>query len=219
MKKKKYGILLAAAMVLTQAVTVFAAGSKTAEVALNGDSAGAYAVQEGTAENFAYLQESNAPVLEMIQKINAGEEKLQSIAEAAPELEAELKDKEMVTPFFDLTPVGDGIKTADGKYLVTLEVPALTTKMVDVKLLHYSTARNLWEIITPDDVNYAAKTITAKFEDLSPVAVIAKEDPEAEAVVGTSPQTGRNSIWFAWIGAGAVLAIFGTGMYRKSKAE
>lgn len=219
MKKRKYGILLAAALVLTQAVTVFAAGSKTADVALAGESVGAYEVLEGTAENFSYLQEDHGQVLEAILKINAGEAKLESIAEMAPELETELKDRVMVTPFFDLKPVNGGIKTADGKYLVTLEVPSLTTKMVDVKLLHYSTVRNVWEIVTPTDVNYSDKTITAEFEDLSPVAVIAKEDPEAEAAVGTSPQTGRNTVWPLWISAGVVLGLLGAGVYRKSKAE
>ena len=219
MKKRKYGILLAAALVLTQAATVFAAGSKTADVGLTGEAANAYEVQEGTAETFSYLQEEHGEVLEVIQKINAGEASLESIAEAAPELKTELQDKEMVTPFFDLKPINDGIKTADGKYLVTLEVPSLTTKMVEVKLLHYSTVRNVWEIITPTDVNYSTKTITAEFEDLSPVAVIAKEDPEAEAAVGTSPQTGSSSVWPLWICAGAVLGVLGAGVYRKSKAE
>ena len=36
MKKRLFGTFLAAALVLTQAVTVFAAGSRTADVALTG---------------------------------------------------------------------------------------------------------------------------------------------------------------------------------------
>ena len=46
MKKKLFGTILAAALVVTQAISVFAVGSKTAEVALAGDSVGKYTVQE-----------------------------------------------------------------------------------------------------------------------------------------------------------------------------
>ena len=49
MKKKILGTVLAAALVLTQAVTVFAAGSRTADVAVSGG----YEVAEGTAETFS----------------------------------------------------------------------------------------------------------------------------------------------------------------------
>ena len=44
----------------------------------------------------------------------------------------------------DLRKIGDVSKTADGKYQVTLSVPALTKGMTDVKVLHFSTARNVW---------------------------------------------------------------------------
>lgn len=80
----------------------------------------------------------------------------------------------MVSPFFDLKPVNGGIKNEEGKYVVTISVPSLTKAMTDVQILHYSTVRNLFELITPTSVDYEGKTITAVFEDLSPVAIIAK---------------------------------------------
>ena len=57
---------------------------------------------------------------------------------------------------------------------LTWEVPNLIEDLEGIYVLHYSVKRNLWEIITPDDVDFQKKTITANFKDLSPVAVIYK---------------------------------------------
>lgn len=216
MKKRLFGTFLAAALVLTQAVTVFAAGSRTADVALSGDSASYYEVAEATEEVFAASGVTDDAVLSKIMAVNASTETLQSVAELAPELEADLADKDMLTPFFDLVPVNGGIQE-NGMYVVTLSVPTLTEGMTDVRLLHYSTERSLWEIVEPTDVDYAAQTITAEFEDLSPVAVIANTDNAAAAdtATGTSPQTGMSSSWMLWLGAAVVLAAAGAVTYRK----
>ncbi|MDM8209860.1 LPXTG cell wall anchor domain-containing protein [Mediterraneibacter glycyrrhizinilyticus] len=218
MKKRLFGTFLAAALILTQAVTVFAAGSKTADVALSGESASYYEVAEASEEVFAQGGVTDETVLAKIMAVNAGTETLQSIAELAPELEEVLSDKEMITPFFDLSPVNGGIKTDDGKYLVTLSVPTLTEGMTDVLLLHYSTERTVWETVEPTDVDYASQEITAEFEDLSPVAVIANTDnaAAADSATGTSPQTGMSSGWMVWLGAAVVLAAAGAVTYRKA---
>lgn len=218
MKKRLFGTFLAAALVLTQAVTVFAAGSRTADVALPGDSASYYEVAEATEEVFAASGVTDDAVLSKIMAVNASTETLQSVAELAPELEADLADKDMLTPFFDLVPVNGGIQE-NGMYVVTLSVPTLTEGMTDVRLLHYSTERSLWEIVEPTDVDYAAQTITAEFEDLSPVAVIANTDNAAAAdtATGTSPQTGMSSSWMLWLGAAVVLAAAGAVTYRKAR--
>ena len=218
MKKRLFGTFLAAALVLIQAVTVFAAGSRTADVALPGDSASYYEVAEATEEVFAASGVTDDAVLSKIMAVNASTETLQSVAELAPELEADLADKDMLTPFFDLVPVNGGIQE-NGMYVVTLSVPTLTEGMTDVRLLHYSTERSLWEIVEPTDVDYAAQTITAEFEDLSPVAVIANTDNAAAAdtATGTSPQTGMSSSWMLWLGAAVVLAAAGAVTYRKAR--
>lgn len=222
MKKRIFGAVLAAALIVTQAVTVFAAGSRTADVQPSGDSEAYYETTAASEETFAYLndQDGGSEVLAKIMAVNAGTETLQSIAdEMAEDLQADLEGKEMVTPFFDLVPINGGIQTEDGKYLVTLGVPSLTNAMTDVQLLHYSTERSLWELVTPTDVDYTNKEITAEFEDLSPVAVIAKVDGAAAAdnAEGTSPKTGVTSTWMIWLGAAAVLAVIAGAAYRKSK--
>lgn len=195
MKKRMFGMVLAAALVVTQAVSAFAAPSRTTDVKPAGDSVGYYETKTGTEETFAYLDETAPEVKKLIMDINKGLTGLESIAEAAPELKEELAGKSLVTGFFDLEPINGGKKTADGKYIVTLSVPELTKAMTNVRLLHYSTDRNVWEIITPNDVNYEQKQITAEFLDLSPVAVIADIDKSQTEGSGTSPQTGVSAQW------------------------
>ena len=219
MKKKIFGTILAAALVVAQAVTVFAAGSRVAEAAPAGESTGRYEFTAITEDTFQDLAESVPDVKTLIDAINEGTETIQALAEQASDLTDTLADKEMLTPIFDLQPIDGGIQTEDGNYLVTMSVPTLTEEMTDVLLLHYSTVRSVWEIITPMDVDYANKEITAEFEDLSPVAVIAKVNGSAAAdtQVGTSPKTGVVSDWMGWLGAAVVLGAVSVAAVRKSR--
>lgn len=206
MKKRLFGTLLAAALVVTQVVSVFAAGSKTTQATPSGESVGKYEMTEGTTENFSEVKEQ--AVLDKILAVNNGTATLESIAEQAEAIKDELTGKVLVTKFFDLVPINGGVKTEDGKYKVTFTVPNLTEALQDVKVLHYSTQRAVWEVITPDNVNYSTKEITAQFEDLSPVAVIAKNTgagTATDSTTGTSPKTGVASDWILYAGASVVL--------------
>lgn len=232
MRKRILGTILAAALVVTSAVSVFAAGSRTTQVTLVGESAASYQVSEGTAENFASTQEVASKVVDEILQVNEGTITLQTMIqqlkdiianpaegqsalnmteEQADALAQELEGKNMVTQFFDLIPINGGVKTDDGKYIATISVPSLTEAMTNVKLLHFSTERLLWEIIEPNDVNYTNKQITAEFEDLSPVAVIADIDESKAAGTdttgtGIAPKTGVGSTWGVYA-AGAVVLL------------
>lgn len=224
MKKRIFGTILAAALVVTQAVSVFAAGSRTTQVTLVGDSASYYEVSEGTQENFSELAQSVPEVVKKILAVNAGTETLQSISDLAPELAGELEGKSLITKFFDLKPVNGGVKTADGKYLVTISVPELTEALTNVRLIHYSTERSLWEIVTPTDVNYKNKQITAELIDLSPVAVIADVDEskaagtsESAAGTGIAPKTGVDSQWGVYMAGAAVLLGISAIIFRRNK--
>lgn len=206
MKKRLFGTLLAAALVVTQVVSVFAAGSKTTQATPSGESVGKYEITEGTAENFSEVKEQ--AVLDKILAVNNGTATLESIAEQAEAIKDELTGKVLVTKFFDLVPINGGVKTEDGKYKVTFTVPNLTEALQDVKVLHYSTQRAVWEVITPDNVNYSTKEITAQFEDLSPVGVIGKNTgagTSTDSTTGTSPKTGVASDWILYAGASVVL--------------
>lgn len=220
MKKRLFGTLLAAALVVTQVVSVFAAGSKTTQATPAGESVGKYEITEGTAENFSEVKEQ--AVLDKILAVNNGTATLESIAEQAEAIKDELTGKVLVTKFFDLVPINGGVKTEDGKYKVTFTVPNLTEALQDVKVLHYSTQRAVWEVITPDNVNYSTKEITAQFEDLSPVAVIGKNTgagTSTDSTTGTSPKTGVASDWILYAGVsvvllGAAVVVFGRNRKR-----
>ena len=209
MKKRILGTLLAAALVATQAVSVFAAGSKTTQATPAGESVGKYEMIEGTEENFKEVAEKAPEVVEKIVAINEGTATLESIAEQAEQLKEELTGKVLVTKFFDVKPIDGGVKAEDGKYIVTFHVPNLTEALQDVKVLHYSTERAVWEVINPENVDYAKKEITAKFEDLSPVAIIGKNtgagSSTTDSSASTSPKTGVGSDWGIYVGASVLL--------------
>lgn len=209
MKKRILGTLLAAALVVTQAVSVFAAGSKTTQATPAGESVGKYEMIEGTEENFKEVAEKAPEVVEKIVAINEGTATLESIAEQAEQLKEELTGKVLVTEFFDVKPIDGGVKAEDGKYIVTFHVPNLTEALQDVKVLHYSTERAVWEVINPENVDYAKKEITAKFEDLSPVAIIGKNtgagSSTTDSSASTSPKTGVGSDWGIYVGASVLL--------------
>ena len=209
MKKRILGTLLAAALVVTQAVSVFAAGSKTTQATPAGESVGKYEMIEGTEENFKEVAEKAPEVVEKIVAINEGTATLESIAEQAEQLKEELTGKVLVTKFFDVKPIDGGVKAEDGKYIVTFHVPNLTEALQDVKVLHYSTERAVWEVINPENVDYAKKEITAKFEDLSPVAIIGKNTGSGSSTTGssasTSPKTGVGSDWGIYVSASVLL--------------
>ena len=211
MKKRVFGTLLAAALIVTQAITVFAIGSKGGEMAVTGASAGKYTLAEVSASNL-----SDATVLAKITDVNSGAATLQSIAELAPQLTDQLAGKSMLTKFYDVSPLDGGVQTADGKYEVSLSVPSLSDSVSDVSVLHYSTDRSTWEVIAPSNVDYTNKVVSATFEDLSPVAVIAKVSG-TDATVGTSPKTGTTFAWAGLLGAAVVLGVTGTVVYKKTR--
>lgn len=165
MKKKIMGVILAATLIVSQAVTAFA-GSKTSEVVLPNDFAAYYTVTEGTREAFAEAEAVSPQTVDAIIEVNNGSMTLAQLVadmkellkaegaaglkmteEQVDALAADLGSRTFVTKFFDLEPVNGGIKDDNGDYLVTLSVPAISTAMTEVAFLHFSTDRAAWEVV------------------------------------------------------------------------
>lgn len=213
MKKKLIGLAMLVTLAAMQVMGVSAAGSKTTGMAVVGDTQGSYAF-----EDVSKAQGLDADTADLISQINAGTKTLDDLAKAAPEIASSLEGKSLVTSIQDLAAL-DGASTTDVK--LTMSVPALTSGMTDVAVLHYSTARSTWEVITPDSVDLENKEVTASFKDLSPVAVIAKVDATkaADNATGTAPKTGveANNSWMAWGCAAVVLMAAAVLTFKKKR--
>lgn len=230
MKKKLLGSVLAVAVLAVSSLGVFAAGSKTADVTPVGDNSGNYVVTQYEEEKMAELEAEAPDVAELVRQSNDDEITTEDVitrvlemveASIPEELETfrqELEGKTMLTQFVDLDTVGDVVLNEDGMYETTLSVPTLTEAATNVRILHYSTVRSLWEIVIPSDVNYEDKEITAAFEDLSPIVVLADVDETADVAEGTSPKTGVTSDWGLYM-AGAVVLFGAAGaVYSRKRA-
>ena len=214
MKKKLIGMVMLVTLAAMQVMGVSAAGSKTTGMAVTGDSKESYAFEDMSAATGL-----SADVADLISQINAGTKTLDDLGKAAPEIASDLEGKSLITSFEDLV-AKNGAPTTDVKG-VKISVPALTSGMSDVAIVHYSTTRSTWEVITPDSVDLENKEVTASFKDLSPVAVIAKVDASkaADNATGTAPKTGveANNSWMAWGCAAVVLMAAAVLTFKKKR--
>ena len=214
MKKKLIGMAMLVTLAAMQVMGVSAAGSKTTGMAVTGDSKESYAFEDMSAATGL-----SADVADLISQVNAGTKTLDDLGKAAPEIASDLEGKSLITSFEDLV-AQNGAPTTDVKG-VKISVPALTSGMSDVAIVHYSTARSTWEVITPDSVDLENKEVTASFKDLSPEAVIAKVDASkaADNATGTAPKTGveANNSWMAWGCAAVVLMAAAVLTFRKKR--
>lgn len=119
-------------------------------------------------------------VLDLIKDINKDPDKLAGILTDSKTLVAEDDDidvtkLELLTQIQDLSitdaATGEAVKDLKDVTL-TWEVTNLKEGIGEIRVLHYSTVRNVWEILKPEKVDYKEKAVTQNFEDLSPVAVL-----------------------------------------------
>lgn len=134
-------------------------------------------LQESAPEVVAILDQVNEGTMEMkdvvAQLTTMAEEITDETAKAAlEEVITKLENKDFVTGFVDLAADETAEKNENGKYEITIDVPSMTDETEGLAVLHYSVERTVWEIIEPMETDAEAKTITAEFEDLSPIAII-----------------------------------------------
>lgn len=179
---------LAAVMTIGSASVASAAGSRTMNVTVQAEGISVAAKIEES-EAYKQLEESAPEVVSILDKVNDGTMEMKDVtaeltkmaegltdetAKAAlEEVITKLESKDFVTGFVDLTADATAEKNENGKYEVTIDVPSMTDEATGYDVLHYSVERSVWELIEPSETDAEAKTITAEFEDLSPVAVVA----------------------------------------------
>lgn len=179
---------LAAVMTVGSVSVASAAGSRTMNVTVQAEGISVAAKIEES-EAYKQLKESAPEVVSILDKVNDGTMEMKDVtaeltkmaegltdetAKAAlEEVITKLENKDFVTGFVDLTADATAEKNENGKYEVTIDVPSMTDEATGYDVLHYSVERSVWELIEPSETDSEAKTITAEFEDLSPVAVVA----------------------------------------------
>lgn len=179
---------LAAVMTVGSVSVASAAGSRTMNVTVQAEGISVAAKIEES-EAYKQLKESAPEVVSILDKVNDGTMEMKDVtaeltkmaealtdetAKAAlEEVITKLENKDFVTGFVDLTADATAEKNENGKYEVTIDVPSMTDEATGYDVLHYSVERSVWELIEPSETDAEAKTITAEFEDLSPVAVVA----------------------------------------------
>jgi len=218
MKLKKFLAVTAAAVLTMSAIatSALAAGSKSGAIRAKEDAGHSdhYVVFEPNTrakwkDNAAKAENTAAHAA--IDKVNAGGSMADFIAATGV---SGLDNKKFVTTFYDLDRTGEDVtKNAAGQYLPTLIVDALTSGLKGVLFVHYSWDRNVWEVVTPDKVDLAAKEITVALDDCSPFAIVADASSAAEPTKapsgnggGVSPKTGASSNWMVWGFAAVALA-------------
>ena len=137
----------------------------------------------------------------------------------------------MLTPFQDLTVVDANGEKVEGAVTATLNAPGLNAAVAnggEAFVMHYSTKRNVLEMIAPDAVDAANNSITATFADLSPVAVVyvpaakastAVTKPSVNTEVNGTVEAVRNNTMFYFAGAAVVVAIAGAVVLKKRNQE
>lgn len=179
---------LAAVMTVGSVSAASAAGSRTMNVTVQAEGISVAAKIEES-ETYKQLKESAPEVVSILDKVNDGTMEMKDVTAeltkmaegltdetaktALEEVITKLENKDFVTGFVDLTADATAEKNENGKYEVTIDVPSMTDEATGYDVLHYSVERSVWELIEPSETDAEAKTITAEFEDLSPVAVVA----------------------------------------------
>lgn len=174
--KKMLKTLIASVAVLALGVTTaFAAPSINVNGTIVGDVLVNGQTVDATVSFTNDFTNVESEVKEVINEINQGTNIADILADVTVEgaESLNLKEYSLATTLQDLVAV-DANGNALKNVTITWEVPNLVQNMGDVKVLHYSTERKVWEVINPDNVDFAKKTVTATFKDLSPVGIIYK---------------------------------------------
>lgn len=188
MKKKILGLALACTLVVSQAVVAFAAPSRTATTVGVGNTT-VSVVTNYSSE----IKDSEAlSILELAISTNATDAEIVNAVNATGDVK--LGTTSFVTKFLDVS----APKSDDGYHHVSLQasLPSNATT-ANVRGLHYSVARGVWEVVVPTSVENGV--VSFALTDCSPLAVYVTDG-------ATSPVTGAVSMTALFVGAAAASA-------------
>lgn len=241
MKKKLFGMLLVAALAVTQTVTAFAAPSKETDV---GNVGGISSVEGADVSEDALGAVNDSSLLTQDQKTAVAAQfsevnndgKVTSILNTLSKTEAkDLKKVTVLSKVFDVQNVAAGGKATFG-------LSRDLSKVTSVYALHFNLETGKWEVL-PAELNGSKVTVTFT-NGASPVVIVAKEktssrksssshsgsSDEAESAGGeavaaadgtaiaVSPRTGVTSDWSLWMGMAVVLLAVSGAVFRRTKA-
>lgn len=208
-------------------------GTVTGEILVNGE-----VVDNSRAEFSDVLSEiEDEAMREVITELNKGTALVEVLADAEIKLpesvELTKEDITLLTVLQDLKAYDADNNVIEGPVTVSWEVPNLKEDVGEVYVLHYSTVRNVWEVLSPDAVDFASKTITCSFEDLSPVAVVYKStqatteptvapttEPTETQVAAESTEevsSSNNASLYLGLGVVAIVVVAGIVFFTKKK--
>lgn len=139
----------------------------------------------------------------------------------------DMSEVKMLTQFADIKL--EGATGNETNIQFTWVDESLTEGMGAVVVMHYSTKRQVFEVLLPDSVNYRTKEITCTFPDLSPVALAYVPAAKVNSAIQGKPvvntytdatvEAVRNNTMFYFAGAAVVVAIAGAVVLKKRNQE
>lgn len=212
MKKVAKTLLFSISILFLCVITVFAQPSISINGAIVGDVLVDGKKIDGITINFVdEVSNVDSLIKSAVEKLNSGS----SISEilngnevlSKDNLNLNLNDFKMLTKLQYLVACDSQGKSLKN-VTVTWEVTNLVDNLGDIYVLHYSTVRNVWEIITPTNIDFDKKTITAEFEDLSPVTVIYKYNNSITTAVEVNNEAATSKFDYKTLGyIGAAVAL------------
>ena len=166
LKKRIMACVVAAAVVVTSAVTAMAAGSIDKTGKADGYKV---AVVDTTTPIYQEISKTYTVLPGAVVDVNKGADVMKDFIAAAKEettANANLTEDENSDVTIE--------KTEDGKYKVTLTVQNLTKDLTGLKVLAYNAKTGLWEIveIPAEDIDLENHTVTIPLEDIALFSII-----------------------------------------------
>ncbi len=201
MKKKFLGLLLTMVFLLSQAVVAYAKPSMTTWYT----SASQYVTVRYLEDFSGMVKDLEAlSIITLLNQTDATDAEVVNALNKTGDVNIDKAD--ILGVFLDAT----AVKQEDGwcHFVVDISNLPANTKVDNLRALHYSVERGIWEVIEPSDVD--GQLVDFKLKDCSPVTFYLTE-------TATSPATGATMNWTLWMGAAVVMFAVAAVAFKKAQ--